>query len=87
YSLPREWSLDNNGLLQQKPYSGLTGMRQKEGAYSKDSFQLNGTETIPTVTGRQVEVCATFQRQYFDSCFHLKKMRMEYTRILYQITL
>lgn len=27
------------------------------------------------------------KRQYFESCFHLKKMRMVYTRILYQITL
>ena len=27
------------------------------------------------------------KRQYFESCFHLKKMRMESTRIFYQITL
>ena len=61
YSLPREWSLDANGLLQQKPYSGLTGMRKAEDAYSKANFQLNGTEALSTVAGRQVEVCATFQ--------------------------
>lgn len=61
YSLPREWSLDANGLLLQKPYSGLAGMRKEEGAYTNPGFQLNGTETIPTVSGRQVEVCATFQ--------------------------
>ena len=61
YSLPREWSLDANNLLVQKPYSGLKGMRCEDGAYSKANFQLNGSEAIPAVAGRQVEVCATFQ--------------------------
>ena len=61
YSLPREWSLDADGLLWQKPYSGLAAMRVAEGAYSKANFQLNGSEAISSVAGRQVEVCATFQ--------------------------
>ena len=61
YSLPREWSLDADNLLVQKPYSGLTGMRKEEGAYSKANFQLNGIQAISTVAGRQVEVLATFQ--------------------------
>ena len=61
YSLPREWSLDADGLLRQKPYSGLAAMRVAEGAYSKANFQLNGSEAISSVAGRQVEVCATFQ--------------------------
>ena len=61
YSLPREWSLDENNLLVQRPYSGLQGMRVSEGAYSKQNFQLNGVETMAGVSGHQVEVCATFQ--------------------------
>ncbi len=61
YSLPREWSLDANNLLVQKPYSGLEGMRVSEGAYSQTNFQLNGTQSLTTVAGRQVEVLATFQ--------------------------
>ncbi len=61
YSLPREWSLDANNLLVQKPYTGLEGMRVSEGAYSQTNFQLNGTQTLSTVSGRQVEVLATFQ--------------------------
>lgn len=61
YSLPREWSLDTNNLLVQKPFSGLEGMRVSDGAYSKTNFQLNGTQSLSTIAGRQVEVFATFQ--------------------------
>ena len=61
YSLPREWSLDKDGLLVQRPYSGLEGMRLSEGANDEANFQFNGSHALPTVSGRQVEVMATFQ--------------------------
>lgn len=60
YSLPREWSLDNNGDLIQKPYSGLQGMRSST-KYSRSNFELNGTENLNPVEGRQYEICGEFE--------------------------
>lgn len=59
YSLPREWSLDSNGLLQQKPYEGLKGMRSAT-SFSRNDFQLEGTVDLAPVKGRQVEIEGTF---------------------------
>lgn len=59
YSLPREWSLDSEGRLCQKPYSGLTAMRDGNG-YSKNSFTLNGSENINGIDGRCVELLGEF---------------------------
>lgn len=61
YSLPREWSLSDDDCLIQRPYSGLQGLRSSENAYSHRSFTLNGAESFTNVTGRQVEVRATFE--------------------------
>lgn len=58
YSLPREVSLDANGKLVQKPYSGLTGMRTTT-SYS-GSLTLNGTQSLAPVRGRQLELMGTF---------------------------
>ncbi len=55
YSLPREWSIDSEGNLSQKPYEGLKGMRATDG-YVKDNFTLNGTENLSPVEGRQAEL-------------------------------
>ena len=58
YSLPREISLDGNGMLVQKPYSGLTGMRTTT-AVSR-SLTLNGTQSLAPVSGRQIELLGEF---------------------------
>lgn len=55
YSLPREWSIDSEGNLSQKPYEGLKGMRAANG-YSKKAFTLNGVENLSPVGGRQAEL-------------------------------
>ncbi|MDE6007116.1 MAG: GH32 C-terminal domain-containing protein [Muribaculaceae bacterium] len=60
YSLPREWSLDNNGRLLQKPYEGLTGLRTST-LYSKSDFTLDGTIELAPVKGRSLEISATFE--------------------------
>lgn len=59
YSLPREWSLDGEGLLVQKPFSGLTGMRSST-KFERGSFDLDGTLSLDPVSGREVEIEATF---------------------------
>lgn len=59
YSLPREWSLDNDGNLCQKPYSGLTAMRTEK-SFSKTDFTLNGNLTMKNVTGRALELEGVF---------------------------
>ena len=56
YSLPREISLDANGKLVQKPYSGLTAMRTKTAAHVEES--LLGSK--PLVGGRQLELLGEF---------------------------
>jgi beta-fructofuranosidase len=58
YSLPREISLASDGSLVQKPYSGLTGMRTETKV--ERTLQLNGTELLAPVSGRQVELLGEF---------------------------
>ena len=59
YSLPREWSLDANGELVQKPYSGLEGMRG-DTKYERNGFELNGSLSLSPVEGRAVELLGKF---------------------------
>lgn len=59
YSLPREWSLDEDGMLVQKPFSGLAGMRSAT-KFERSSFDLDGTLSLDPVSGREVEIEATF---------------------------
>lgn len=59
YSLPREWSLDSDGNLIQKPWSRLQEMRGATAIEKKD-FSLDGTLSLDPVSGREVEICATF---------------------------
>ena len=56
YSLPRELSLDANGRLVQKPYSGLTAMRTTTTASVEES--LLGSKAL--VSGRQIELLGEF---------------------------
>ena len=58
YSLPREISIDDNGKLVQKPYSGLTALR---GATTVTrELTLTGTESLAPVSGRQIELLGEF---------------------------
>ena len=56
YSLPREISLDSNGKLVQKPYSGLTVMRTTTTASVNET--LLGSKEL--VDGRQIELLGEF---------------------------
>ncbi|MDE6534103.1 MAG: GH32 C-terminal domain-containing protein [Muribaculaceae bacterium] len=60
YSLPREWQLSSDGLLLQKPYEGLRGMRTGT-SYSEREFELSGHYGLEPVSGRSVEVCGVFE--------------------------
>lgn len=60
YSLPREWSLDADGTLLQKPFSGLVGLRSST-SYERTDFTLNGAESLSPVDGRMAEILATFE--------------------------
>lgn len=59
YSLPREWSLDANGELVQKPYSGLAAMRS-DNRYERTDFDLDGALSLSPVEGRRVELLGRF---------------------------
>ncbi|MCM1071402.1 MAG: GH32 C-terminal domain-containing protein [Alistipes timonensis] len=59
YSLPREWTLDPDGSLSQKPFEGLTGLRSAV-TYANTDFDLAGTIDLAPVSGRMVELLGTF---------------------------
>ena len=92
YCLPREWSLDNDGTLIQKPLGVLSNMRIEETAFSKRDFNLNGEETLSNIEGRQIEVCATFEVGAFDFGIDLfsngnnKKCRIKYSPSTYALS-
>lgn len=56
YSLPREWSLDADRQLCQKPAKELERMRQRP-SFSRQNFTLNGEQNLGA--GRQMEFKAT----------------------------
>ena len=58
YSLPRELTLDADGQLVQRPYSGLTAMRTATSVNRE--LQLEGTESLSPVSGRQMELLGEF---------------------------
>ncbi len=60
YSLPREWTIDADGNLWQKPFAGLTELRGKN-PFGKNDFTLNGSMTLDGVSGRQVELVGEFE--------------------------
>ncbi len=72
YSLPREWSLDKDGSLIQKPYAGLTGMRTSE-SFTRNGFELDGTIELAPVCGRSAEICGTFEVGTSDFGFNIFK--------------
>ena len=58
-SLPREWSIDEQGELVQKPYEGLTALRS-ETTVSVPGQTLNGELSLAPVSGHEIEVEAVF---------------------------
>jgi len=58
YSLPRELTVDAQGQLVQRPYSGLSALRS---ATSVDQqLTLQGTQSLAPVSGRQIELLGEF---------------------------
>lgn len=60
YSLPRQWSLDADGSLVQKPFEGLTALRLKKLA-SQNDMNLDGALSLTASDGRSAEILATFE--------------------------
>lgn len=61
YSLPREWSLDNEGRLLQKPYGGISLYRDNDSKYETSNIELNGSLNLNPVRGREAEIDVTFK--------------------------
>lgn len=59
YSLPREWSLDADNSLVQKPAAQLAEMRTND-SFAKNDFELSGQLELDPVSGRQVEMLGRF---------------------------
>lgn len=60
YSLPREWWLNEQGELQQKPCEELAGLRLG-GGYAQEQFDLDDTQLLAPVEGRAVELLGVFE--------------------------
>ncbi|MDE7159482.1 MAG: GH32 C-terminal domain-containing protein [Muribaculaceae bacterium] len=60
YSFPREWSLDDNGELRQKPYSGLTSLRSASTSWTSAAFDLDSNLNLDPVKGRRLEILGKF---------------------------
>ena len=60
YSLPREVSLTADGLLAQRPYSGLAAMRTAK-SFTRGGFTLDGSLSLTPVSGRQIELLGEFR--------------------------
>ena len=58
-SFPREWSIDAQGELVQKPYEGLKNLRS-DNHVSLEAQTLNGDLSLNPVEGREIEVEAVF---------------------------
>ena len=72
YSLPRELSVDDDGTLIQKPYSGLAAMRT-ETAFSRQ-LSLLGEQSLSPVSGRQIELLGEFTVSTGTCGFHFLKL-------------
>lgn len=82
YSLPREWSLSNDGVLSQKPFEGLAGLRTPT-KFAKSDFEINGVLGLAPVSGREVEICATFEVGAAEFGFNIFKSATSEGRISY----
>lgn len=85
YSLPREWSLDADGNLIQKPYEGLSGMRTAI-SFVQNDLVLDGTLSLSPVCGRSVELSGTFEVGSADFGFNIFKSGNSNATISYSPT-
>lgn len=69
-SFPREWSIDAQGELIQKPYEGLQELRS-DNSLSRTNWNLNGRESLAPVEGREIELEATFTVGPHDFGFNI----------------
>lgn len=72
YSLPREWTINANGMLEQKPYEGLTAMRLGS-SIADINRTINGAVEIGQMTDRQMEIMGEFTVGNADFGFSLFK--------------
>lgn len=87
FSLPREWSLDANNNLIQKPYEGLKEMRIDAETFTKRNFNLTGSTSLEPVNGMETELIGEFvvsanSSQRFG--FNVRKSGEEQISIYYQ---
>lgn len=82
YSLPREWAISDNGLLTQKPFEGLTGLRSST-MFSRNDFELNSVLDIAPVSGREVELYGTFEVGNSEFGFNIFKSGNSEGKIYY----
>lgn len=83
YSLPREWSINEDGNLIQKPFESLTGLRTSA-MFSKKDFYLNGSLDLSPVNGREAEICATFEVGTAEFGFNIFKSDSAEGKIYYK---
>lgn len=83
YSFPREWSLDDNGELRQKPYSGLAALRSAERTYSAADLEVDSSLSIEGVAGRQIEVLGRFNVGSAEFGFNFLKGAGGYASLTY----
>jgi beta-fructofuranosidase len=60
FSLPREWTLNAQNDLVQKPYSELVNSRSAT-VFSQQNFTLNGEQSLAPVSGKAVELLGEFK--------------------------
>lgn len=82
YSLPREWTLSEDGVLFQKPFEGLTGLRTST-FFSKSDFVVSGILDLSPVAGREVEISGTFEIGTSEFGFNIFKSGNSEGKIYY----
>lgn len=85
YSLPREWTLSDDGVLLQKPFDGLTGLRTST-FFTKSDFEISGVLDLAPVDGRAVEICGTFEVGTSEFGFNIFKSGTSEGKIFYNPT-
>lgn len=85
YSLPREWTLTDDGALLQKPFEDLTGLRTST-LFSKNDFEIAGVLDLAPVDGREVEICGTFEVGTSEFGFNIFKSGTSEGKIFYNPT-
>jgi beta-fructofuranosidase len=60
FSLPREWTLDDQNNLVQKPCSELVSSRSAT-AFSQQNFTFDGSQSLSPVSGKAVELLGEFK--------------------------